>query len=332
MAQIVVRGESVYQCTVCNRRIRVPTNRIGLDVIHYCTITAGCHGKLNKVTLAKDITSTPAIPPEVAGIQDWFQRALLYTHTQTIASNSWTITHNLGSIPIVHVFTNQMVNGKLTPVEIPQPPTTIIDSNTIRISFPEAVSGVAQLEALASRNYTNSATTVAASPAANIQVSTNTGVITIATLDNAPNITLTLTYAIPNQNFVTISYNNVTITPDANSPWADISRVYIGGVVYHVRSFNIINHSAALNAFVSGQIPPQGCPIYIGSALAATTNKGSVLLLEANTPFASVDKVIDQYVDLSAETMTSNNVVYSFGKVYAKPAASLSIYPYISVV
>ena len=333
MAQIVVRGENVYQCTVCSRKIRVPNNRYGLDVVHYCTITQGCKGKLNRVTIPKEVNNTPAIPPEVTGIQDWFQRQMLYTYTQTIASNTWTIQHNLGTIPIIHTFLNQIVNGVMTLVETLPPPYKIIDDNNIILTFPEAVSGVAQLEALSSRNTANLQKSKVVQNVNNIQVTTNTGVLTIATLDPSPITEVTLTYVVPGQNPIAIVYNNLASPPDANSPWSGINQVYVGGVVYTVRSFNLVSHPAALQYFISGQIPSTGCAVYVGTPLNGPTGiLKSVLILEAKSPYASVDIITNQYVDFSAETKTSANILYSYGVAVVTPNTPKSIYPYISVV
>lgn len=254
---------------------------------------------------------------------------MLYTHTQSIASKVWTIKHNLGSIPIVHTFTHQVINGVSTLADATTPPVTIIDDSNIILTFAEAVSGVAQLEALASRNTTSAQPTTIVAPS-NTQVSTDVGDITIATLSDDPIISIVLAYLIPGANPYLINYNNIDTTADANSPWNGVYQVYINGTVYTVRNFNLITHPAALRPFVSGQIPPTGCPVMI-QAVNDTTQNG-VLLLEARAPFTSVDRTIDRYVDFGIETANSGNILYSYGKLYATPAAQKIIYPYISVV
>lgn len=332
MPKVVARGESVYQCDVCNRRIRVPTNQRGLDVLHNCTITAGCKGKLNRVTQQRDINATPTLTPAVVGLQDWFQRSTLYTHNQIVASNRWEIQHNLGGNPVVHTFLNKLVGGTTELVTVTQPPTILVDSNNVILVFDQAETGVAQLETLSSQNTINANVTIPAAAPTNIQVSNDAGLITVATLNSAAIINITMTFSITGQLPVTVTYNNIDNIPPVTSPWAGISQVYVNGNTYTVRSFNILTHPAAINYFLSGQIPPQGATFYVNFINASVPVHNDILILGATSPFGSVDRVYDKYVDLGDETETSANVVYSFGKVYAVSTALKSTYPYISVV
>lgn len=114
MAQILIKGESVYKCSVCSRKVRVLTSRDGIDVVQRCTITYGCRGKLSKLTTAVDINTTPAFPVEVPGVRDWFQRKVLYTHHQPIKSSSWTVPHNLSNKPIVYAYTTRQTEASET--------------------------------------------------------------------------------------------------------------------------------------------------------------------------------------------------------------------------
>lgn len=111
MAQILIKGESVYACDVCNRKIRVLTSRDGIDVVQRCTITYNCHGKLHRVTNTEDINTTPAFPVEVAGVQDWFQRKVEYTHVQPIKSTRWLIKHNLANKPLVYAYVSMQTEA-----------------------------------------------------------------------------------------------------------------------------------------------------------------------------------------------------------------------------
>lgn len=104
MAQILIKGESVYKCDVCMRKIRVLTSREGIDVVNRCTITYGCKGRFHRVKNAEEANATPAFPTEVAGVKDWFQRRVEYTHIQPIKSATWVIKHNLANKPIVYAY------------------------------------------------------------------------------------------------------------------------------------------------------------------------------------------------------------------------------------
>jgi hypothetical protein len=62
-----------------------------------------------------------------------------YTHTQTTASDTWTIVHNVGLYPIVDAWTtidNQLT--KLLPLEV-----IYVDENTCTLTFSAAVDGFA---------------------------------------------------------------------------------------------------------------------------------------------------------------------------------------------
>ena len=92
-AQILIKGESVYKCDTCNRKVRVATSKDGIDVVQRCIITHGCKGKLYRVRDARDVNSTSAFPAEVPGVQDWFQRRVVYDHSQPIKSQKWYYYH-----------------------------------------------------------------------------------------------------------------------------------------------------------------------------------------------------------------------------------------------
>lgn len=65
---------------------------------------------------------------------DW--KSVKYTHSQSVASNSWTITHNLGFEPSVSVLiSNQLVYAQVTY-------TTV---NSLTITFSSSQSGYAYL-------------------------------------------------------------------------------------------------------------------------------------------------------------------------------------------
>lgn len=64
-----------------------------------------------------------------------------YTHTQTVAAATWTITHGLGHHPVCDV--NAYIGGVLTKI-FPQS-VTFVDANTLEVSFGVARTGEARL-------------------------------------------------------------------------------------------------------------------------------------------------------------------------------------------
>lgn len=320
MAKILVRGDSVYECDVCKRRIRVPSNRIGVDVMQRCVITHHCQGMLHRITLTKEINATPAFPPEVAGVQDWAQRRILYTHTQQVNAATWLIKHNLSNNPGVYVFINK--NNELVQIE----PVSIepIDDSTIEITLSQAESGVAQCIASASQNTTN--------PTA-IDINTNStyvdlthlGELTIATRTNSPNFVLALTYNSPtNPTPITMEYTGIG-TASVLSPWSDANTVIVNGRRYYVRSVNLLTSPSSATYFEQGQIA-------YGSSITISTdvNANELLILLSNAPHQISDKISDRYLD-AATLKTTPYLFYNNGIVSTDSTPIKNTYPPIIV-
>ena len=333
MPKVVVRGESVYQCDVCSRSIRVPTIKQGMDVLQRCIITYGCQGKLYRVTQAKQINETPAFPPEVEGVQDWFQRRVLYTHLQPVQAATWVIKHNLASRPVIHVYVNRIVDGEEQLVTFRPTTITTVDLNTIELTFDVAESGLVQCIALASQNATNPLSTAptAASTVAT-QITSNTGELTLATLNSDPLVGLGLTYltsgALAN---VTIEYAGIDAAPSVESPWVGSQIAVINGKKYTIRSFNLTTTPLAPSYFGAGAVP-NGSAFYVSSYNGAPPTTGEVLILLGRAPYASVDRITDSYIDLSHISTTAPELFYTTGVGYAQPSVIRSTYPPILVV
>lgn len=330
MIQVVIRGESVYECDVCKRRIRTPTNRYGLDIVQRCTITSGCQGKLHRVTALKDINSTPAFPPELVGVQDWFARNVLYTHQQPIRTATWIVQHNLQNVPILHTFVNRIVDGKEVLVE--QDPTIVetIDANTTRLIFASAESGQVQCVSPSTKNTTNYDNTLAATPVTlSTQLTSNTGEITIATLDSSGIVDVTLTFL--SAPLTSITYSGVDNVPSIYSPWVGVGSVIVNGKRYTVRSFNLTQTSPAPAYFTAGVIA-NGTAFYLSGINSTHVGDNDVLFLLSNAPHTNVDRIYDHYVDAKFVSPTSSATFYDEGKGYVMSPVVKSTYPLILVV
>lgn len=333
MPKVVVKGESIYKCSVCSRSVRVPTNKQGLDVIQRCIITHNCQGKLSRVTIAKEINETPAFPPEVQGVPDWFQRRVLYTHEQPVQSVTWTIHHNLATRPKIYVYVNRLVDGEETLVKVDPKTETTIDLNTVEVTFDLPESGLAQCIALASQNSTNPtalAPTVVSSDA--FQLTSDTGELTIATLSSAPLVGIGLTYRTSGTEIdITIDYAGIDNTPSVGSPWAGSSRAVINGQVYTIRSFNITQTPLAPTYFAAGAIP-NGSTFYVSTFSNAPPTPGQCLFLLGRAPYATVDRIFDRYIDAAAVSAIAPELFYTTGKGFAAQSVIRSTYPPILVV
>lgn len=333
MPQVVVKGESVYKCSVCTRSTRVPTNKQGLDVVSRCIITHGCQGKLRRVTLARDINETPAFAPEVQGVEDWFQRKVLYTHRQPVQSLTWTIEHDLENRPKVHVYVNRIVNGTNQLVSVEPKTEKTIDLNTVQVTFDTAESGLAQCIALSSQNSTNPTSTAAtvASTAA-VQVTSNVGELTIATLSTAPLVALALTYRTSGiAQDVTIQYAGLGTNASINSPWSGARHAVINGKKYTIRSFNLTTTPLAPAYFAAGDVPA-GSAFFVSNYNGAPPSVGECLVLLGTAPYATVDRVYDKYIDVAYISTDDPELFYTTGKGFAQPSIIRSTYPTILVV
>lgn len=329
MTQIVSRGDSVYGCDTCNRRIRVPTNRRGLDVVQRCTITSGCQGKLHRITTTKEINNTPAFPPEVEGLQDWFARSVMYTHYQPVRTASWTIVHNLQNFPVFYAFVERIVDGTSTLVEAEPSSITTVDANTTIVTFTNAESGQIQCVAYASKNNTNFNATSSVSTEQNtIQVSSDACELTIATLDTSTNITLDIKYIATNTVDVAYTVDDVT---SVNSAWVGVSQVVINGRRYTTRSFNVRTAPSAIGYFTSGAIV-DGATFYFDKLNGVDINPGEMMILLSNSPHSKVDCVYDRYIDATAVSKILPELAYTSGRCYAASSIVKSTYPLILVV
>lgn len=330
MVQVVIRGESVYECDTCDRRIRIPTNKYGLDVMQRCMITSNCQGTLHRVTATKDINATPAFPPEVDGVQDWFQRKVFYEHNQTIKTQAWTVNHNLQNIPVFHVFVNRLVDGVEHLVEHEPTSVTTIDANTTLITFNSAESGVVHCVSSSSQNTTNfDVFATLTDDAATMQVTSDVGEITIATLDTSELVDLTVTYtASPN---ITTSFIGVDDVTSINSPWVGARHAIINGRRYTLRSFSVVT-TPQVSSYIAAGMIPDGSAFYISAVNGVAVKPNDVLFLLSRAPHSNVDRVYDKCIDAAQINQTSPEMFYAGGKAFVSTSVTKSTYPLILVV
>lgn len=321
-----LKTDVIYQCDVCNRQIRLPKNKAGMEIMQRCIITENCLGKLRTTTTRVSTEYVPAIPPSVDGVPDWVQRSVLYIHKQTIESNEWTIQHDLRANPSVQVFVSRIdANGKSTLVEITPTRVVVIDLNTVRVELSRPESGLAQCIAYASQNTINPTFNVAPPPESDVVV-TNRSEITIATRVDTPLINTTVRYI--NGAAVDVLYVNIDNVPSINSPWVNTSTVFVGGRTYYVRSFNVITTPTAPTFFALGQITNGSRMLF--SDFPSTMRENLILL--GKPPYGSVDRVYDQFIDIGAINQTSPELYFSNGEVFASPSVIRETYPPIFVV
>lgn len=388
MAQILIRGESVYKCDVCMRKLRVLTARDGIDVVQRCTITYGCKGRLHRVKNAEEANTTPAFPTEVAGVQDWFQRRVEYTHQQPILSKVWIIKHQLASRPTVYAYATRQTTASATVSATnipagsiwyksasgidknnPYAPTAAglyeyngarwvrpkniievgmqgnnvfeymvlvkphavetIDNNTVRVSFLETCSGLAQCVASASQNTTNPVRAVGVDASAAFQLSHN-GEITIATVNANPYITVAINFKSSTvSGGINVAFSGVDNTASVNSPWVGVDRIFVNGRTYTVRSFNLANLPPVPAIAASGNIDPTKAR-FTFEGMSGNINENMILL--GNSPFATVDRIYDRFIDISTLGRFAPEIYYNAGEIYAAKQVIKPVYPLINTL
>ena len=324
MAKIVVLGEVVYKCNVCNRKIRVAENPRGLSTIFRCTITAGCKGKLTQVLNTKEALSTPTIPVEVTGVSNWFQRKQLYTHTQAVPMKKWTINHNLSNNPIFDVLVDTGLGQQQY-----QPVINTIDQNTTELLFDKSFSGIAQAISLSSQRPSSDITKKEAEDM--VQISNDSGLLTVATLSSSATLKFDLFFVAKNNSVVTLSYQ-VDNQPNAASSWADAQYVYINGRNYTVRSIDTVLDVSSYPYFANGDIQTNSSFVF-NTINNLPIDPNTTIILLSNSPHGSHDKVYNKAIFIKPDMALSDNTfVYSNGKLFASSAIIKNIYPFIHIV
>lgn len=321
MAKIISRGEEVYSCDVCNRYVRLPDNPLGLNILHRCIITKGCLGSLHKVLNKKLISQISTITPSVEGVADWFQRKIVHTHTQTAPTKQWVFDHDLGSIPVVQVFIDRGIpnstNTELLETELYTQTST---STHTTINFDVSQTGIAQCLALSSTTVQPKTVQVTT----NVQL-TNKGELTIATLDSAPAIGLTVRYTDTNTGeTIDVRYFSVDNSPSILSPWASISNILLNGKRYYVRSFNIATTPGGNAFFASGRPLTSGFSITFPE-LESTYNTNVILL--AASPYTAIDKITNSFIDIATVTAVQSSVVLVGSDLVSVPSIIRDTYP-----
>lgn len=299
----------VYECDTCNRTIERQQNKHGMDFVGRCVITNGCKGDLH-LTKVKPAHVIPSIPNRVEGLDDWIQRAVLYTHEQTIRSEVWYIQHNLGSEPSTQVFMDiTLGDGSEGQEEIVPDLITVLSPNEIEISFDAHTSGTAQCLARSSA-VGQSVTYLKTEPPSGITgVSTNSyqmshrQVLTLAVNDSLPPetvITGTVHFVSPTTLIEVTIPITYTIGSLIRTPWFGVTQVSIAGKLYTV---------------FTGVIDPTQHDLLFkldeGSAIFFEFDNQNDELLESSAfllteaPYEAADKNYTEYATLAGTNITN---------------------------
>ena len=171
----------------------------------------------------------------------------------------------------------------------------------------------------------------------------NLGEITVATRvdpnqTSEPVISLLARYTSAVDNTVVEELYAADDNPALNSPWtgSEFDRIVVNvksrRQLYTVRSFNGIvplittGVVSSGSTFIFASIDPTGT----GDNLR-DIEPGEVLILLANRPYSTVDKILDQYIDVTSVTATQNQFAffYNNGEFYTDPSVIQTVFPLI---
>lgn len=324
----------VYKCDVCKRDIEIERNINGLENIQRCTITHGCRGKLYQTKVLADFVRG-RLPDQVAGLDDWRQRKVLYNHEQTIERDNWVVKHNLGTFPSVSVFINVPTEAdpdnqeEIIPTDI-----VIIDEDNIILNFDRALSGLAQLVARQSdpdllRPFVGLNISVE-----DLQQLSLTGDVAIATristVGEPDSVDLTVEYTTTTNAINTQIYSADVNETGTASSWRDIDKVIIKGKTFSIRSFNGLVDEMVDETIASGSTFKFTTIGTTGSPLTTREiTQDEVYVLFAAAPFDTVDKITTQYIDVFDVIASDNNFtfVYDTGEFFADKEIIQDTYP-----
>jgi hypothetical protein len=243
----------------------------------------------------------------------------------------------MGVVPTVNVFGDRPIEGNLgNRVEVTPDDVVIVNDNTIKLVFGRPWSGIAQL--VANQSDPDLFKTTIREQAA-IQTPTqlsNLGEITIATkagaIDQNTTILLNVAYTTPTNSIVNVQYT-ADAAPSIASPWVDYDDgAIIKGSIYNIRSFNALIPEMTTGVIGSGStfrfasIDRQG-----GLGGAGGLAPGEVLILLASSPYQTVDKINDRYIDVTnvSTVQNPNGFYYNKGELFAIPGVERTVYPLI---
>ena len=323
----------VYKCDVCKRTLDTIRNIEGLEIVDRCTITHGCRGKMYQTSLNLDY-KRGQLPDEVIGLDDWQQRRVLYDHIQAIESTQWLIRHNLGTVPAISVFVDRpLVDDPDNRDEIIPEDIQIITADVMLLIFDRSYSGIAQLVARQSDPDLVSphVRTVVDTTQSATQFSANSEV-TIATRliegVEPPAINVKIAYQTTGGGEQLVSYT-ADDQPALASPWSDVDTVVIRGKIYTIRSFNALIAEMTTGAIGNGSTFRFVEIDTVGFATFRPIEKTEILIMLATSPYATVDKITNKFIDASDVNETENpfGFIYDTGELYALDTIVRPLFP-----
>jgi len=294
-----------------------------------CIITDGCKGRLHQVKVKPDHV-IGQLTPDVAGLNNWVPRKILYDHNQPLSSSTWKIKHNLNNQPSVQTYVylteDDYLNGVLT--EVTPELTTVIDANTLTVMFTTPMRGVAQCIARSTSTGDVIVTTEAVAITLT-QISMTAGAkqyITIATLDSSSSEFdmemqfLSPTTFEPIADLLTITFSEQPFgQPGELTPWFGALKILISGKSYTLRT---------------AEIDPVGIPTGSSFYFLNVPERRDTFIMLTKAPYTSFDRILDNVIDMNDinETNATSAALYTDNQLFLSDALFEPIYPNIRFI
>lgn len=291
-----------YKCTVCNREIEIIERPAGLEHLGPCNITNKCRGELYRIARLQDY-AVGRFPDDAPGLTNYIQRNVVYNHTQAIADSVWLIEHNLGVNPTVQVIADreETIDGAVvqSQIEIEPELVTLIDKNTLTLTFNRPESGIAQIIARSTAGSQDVPTVVAET--LYLPVTTNRIITLAVDIDSGQfpegsteNTCLVRIYYLNEEGLDETAFSSAVFkdydarSPIAGSAWNDTSEIFVNGETYTVLTIDIGDPVNDVGAPSAGTVAFQAGRSVTGFPYDQSAN---MVVLLSNPPHANTDKI-----------------------------------------
>lgn len=337
-----------YKCDQCKRETELVENSTGFTIIGKCNITEGCRGRLYK-TGRNPNNVRETSPTFVEGLSNYVPRKSLVKFSQTLPSEIWEITHNMGVFPSTIVY-HIGLDNKLHLVDNDNYLVTANDKNKITITHPKKERGIVHCIA---RSSVPQIPDVLPPLDTLFQVSNN-GVFTFAvpkyivytTGDKAGTtfnvststkpVRLEIEIRKPNDEPF-ICFETIPQSFSSNSPWNGWNEIIVTKrKTYVTKTIDILKMRIFGLADLKASDIPNGTQIRIlnvdyGDGVVHPINTKSVLALLAASPYKYADKIKDKLVDIGEiRGSNPNYFVYNDGEFFIDNSLVEPSYPDIN--
>lgn len=339
-----------YKCDTCKRDTELVENMTGFTIIGKCNITEGCLGRLYK-TARNPNNVRESSPTFVEGLSNYVPRRALMTFNQTLPSDIWEVTHDMGVLPATFLYKKD-IDGKLSFIDNELYTVSAINKDKIIITLPEKMTGTVQCVARSTvpqiPNILPPLDTLRQVSANGIFTFAVPKYITYTSGDNMGNtfnvcasskpIRLEIEIARPNEEPF-VCFETITDQLHVKSPWNTWNEILVTKRKnYCVKSFEILKMRIFGTADLKVTDIPNGTRIRFlrvdyGDGIVREINSRSMLALLANAPYQYADKVKDYLVDIGElKGSQPDYFVYMDGEIMVDQTMVEKSYPDINRV